>query len=56
MPEPIIRRGLKLVAELPKGNWQMAIYDDMIVLTCPEHEPRVLKDGILEILKPGFPR
>jgi hypothetical protein len=51
--QSVIRSGQELVAELPPGDWIIErISDDTLVFACPEHEPRICKNGKLEILKP----
>lgn len=44
---------VELLAQLPPGDWiTERISDDTIVFACSEHEPRIAKNGKLEILKP----
>lgn len=53
MDEPIRRSGAEFLGQLPPGEWVFErIGDDTIICACPEHEPRIVKNGKLEILKP----
>jgi len=40
------------VAELPAGDWTIQPFGDTLILTCPDHQPRIVKDGKAEILEP----
>jgi hypothetical protein len=38
---------------LPPGDWVFERFgDDTIICACPDHQPRIFKNGKLEILKP----
>lgn len=39
-----------LIGELPPGNWDFVVYQDKIVLVCPEHEPRIIVNGKMSLL------
>ncbi len=50
-----IEANYKLPEELPLGNWTAyPLSPSAIVFACPEHEPRILVDGKLSILKPEW--
>ena len=54
MTENLLKiEGAKLLATLPKGEWQMCIYGNSIILVCPEHPPMIKEPGkpirVLEI-------
>ena len=47
--------GATYIGTLPKSDheWGMADLGGMVILTNPDHEPRVIIDGKLEILTPA---
>lgn len=39
------------ICELPPGEWSMKRNGGDIVLTCPDHPPRVIRDGVMTVLR-----
>jgi len=33
---------MKLITQLPAGDWKIIIWKDCIIAACPEHEPRLI--------------
>lgn len=47
--ERVARIG-EYVGELPIGKWEMVRYGEYIICTCPDHEPRIVKDSQITVL------
>ena len=42
----------KCLSELPPGDWDYRIFSGTVIFACPDHQPRILKDGELKLLEP----
>lgn len=45
----------KFVGELPDSNeqWQVAVFNDIVIFVNNDHEPRAVVDGKLVVIKAG---
>lgn len=39
------------VGELPEGHWDCRTFGDTVICANPDHEPRIIRNGKVEILK-----
>lgn len=51
-PKPM--GGTKFIGTLPASDspWEMKVFGRVVLLVNPEHNPRMLVDGVLEEIKP----
>ena len=44
----------KCLAELPEGEWDYRVFNGLVIFVCPQHQPRILQDGELTLLKSSY--
>ena len=45
---------MKILTELPPGDWSIIVWDDCVIAACPEHQSRIvdLQTGRVTIIAP----